>query len=323
MQEVTNQVAIAIEQAELYRASEEKSSELSQAYWELQQAQTRLIQVEKMSSLGQLVAGIAHEINNPVSFIYGNLHPASDYARQLISLVQLYQQSYPQPLSAIAAELEAIDFDYLASDFPELLNSMKTGASRIRDIVKSLRTFSRLDEADFKRVNLHESLDSTLVILQNRLNGRAGEPKINVIKNYGDIPRIECYSGLLNQVFLNLLSNAVDAIEQQRSYLELEAEEDYQGEITITTTLSQENWLCISIEDNGCGMSLEVQKKIFNPFFTTKPVGKGTGMGLATSYQIIVEDHGGNLQCISTLGQGTNLIIELPISAQRNLSCNL
>ncbi|MBD2311862.1 PAS domain S-box protein [Desertifilum sp. FACHB-1129] len=323
LQEVTNQVAIAIEQAELYRASEEKSSELSQAYWELQQAQTRLIQVEKMSSLGQLVAGIAHEINNPVSFIYGNLHPASDYARQLISLVQLYQQSYPQPLSAIATELEAIDFDYLASDFPELLNSMKTGASRIRDIVKSLRTFSRLDEADFKRVNLHESLDSTLVILQNRLNGRAGEPKINVIKNYGDIPRIECYSGLLNQVFLNLLSNAVDAIEQQRSYLELEAEEDYQGEITITTTLSQENWLCISIEDNGCGMSLEVQKKIFNPFFTTKPVGKGTGMGLATSYQIIVEDHGGNLQCISTLGQGTNLIIELPISAQKNLSCQL
>ncbi|NES96503.1 MAG: PAS domain S-box protein [Desertifilum sp. SIO1I2] len=323
LQEVTNQVAIAIEQAELYRASEEKSRELAQAYTELQQAQTRLIQVEKMSSLGQLVAGIAHEINNPVSFIYGNLQPASEYVRQLISLVRLYQQSCPQPPSAIAAELEEIDFDYLASDFPELLNSMKTGASRIRDIVKSLRTFSRLDEADFKRVNLHESLDSTLVILQNRLNGKAGEPKINVIKNYGNVPRIECYSGLLNQVFLNLLSNAVDAIEQQRSYLELEEDADYRGEIAITTTLSQANWLCISIEDNGCGMSIEVQKKIFNPFFTTKPVGKGTGMGLATSYQIIVEDHGGNLQCISTLGQGTNLMIELPICAQRNLSCQL
>ncbi|MEZ2300319.1 MAG: PAS domain S-box protein [Microcoleus sp.] len=290
-----------------------QSEELATTLNKLQQTQSQLIQAEKMSSLGQLVAGIAHEINNPVSFIYGNLQPATDYASELIKVIHLYQKYYPSPPQVISDILQDMDFEYLASDFSKLLESMKTGATRIRDIVKSLRTFSRLDEADFKKIDIHENMDSTLMILQNRLNGRAGKPEINITKNYGALPLIECYGGLLNQVFMNLLMNAIDAIEQRQENLEISAQLDYIGQITITTSLAAENLIYISVQDNGCGMTPEVQEKIFNPFFTTKPIGKGTGMGLANSYQIVTENHRGNLRCISTLGEGTELAIELPI----------
>ncbi|WP_377477454.1 MAG: PAS domain S-box protein [Microcoleus anatoxicus] len=290
-----------------------QSEELEKTLKKLQNTQTQLIQAEKMSSLGQLVAGIAHEINNPVNFIYGNIQPATDYSSDLIELVRLYQEHYPSPPQAISDWIEEIDLEYLIGDFSKLLESMKTGATRISDIVKSLRTFSRLDEADIKPIELRENIESTLVILQNRLNGRQGKPKISLTKNYGKLLKIECYGGLLNQVFMNLLVNAIDAIEQRQDSLEPMAQLDYVGQIAIATSISSENMALISIQDNGCGMTPEVQEKIFNPFFTTKPVGKGTGMGLATSYQIVTENHGGNLRCISIPGEGTEFVISLPI----------
>ncbi len=295
----------------------QQAEELAATLKKLQKTQTQLIQAEKMSSLGQLVGGIAHEINNPVSFIYGNLQHASDYVKDLVELIQLYQKYYTNPPQEIANLTEDMDFDYLVQDFYQLLASMKTGATRIRDIVKSLRIFSRLDEADLKDIDIHENIESTLMILQNRLNGWAGNPHINLIKNYGKIPLIECYGGLLNQVFINLLINAIDAIEQRRKNLEIMEKLDYIGQIIITTTMTTEKQVIISIADNGCGMSPQVQEKIFDPFFTTKPIGQGTGMGLATSYQIITENHHGSLQCFSTEGIGTEFRIELPTMPQK------
>jgi PAS domain S-box-containing protein len=300
----------ALRQSEIQR---QQTEELKITLKKLQETQTQLIQAEKMSSLGQLVAGIAHEINNPVSFIYGNLKPTTDYVNNLINLIHLYQEHYPNPPQTISDLAEEIDLEYLVKDFYQLIKSMKTGATRICEIVKSLRTFSRLDESDLKAIDLHENIESTLVIIQNRLNGRAGNPEIHLRKNYGKLPLIECYGGLLNQVFMNLLLNTIDAIEQKRETLEPSERLRYRSEITITTSILHENRVYISIEDNGCGMSPEVQAKIFNPFFTTKPVGQGTGMGLATSYQIITDNHQGSLQCFSTLGKGTEFVITFPL----------
>lgn len=310
LKNIANQVAIAIQQAQLYQESQAKSQEIERAYRELQDTQMQLIQSEKMSSLGQLVAGVAHEINNPVSFIYGNLSHTSQYTEDLLYLLQLYQQSYPETPANIADFIEEIDLDFMKEDLPQIINSMKTGAERIRDIVKSLRTFSRLDEAKLKAVDLHENLESTLVILQNRLNGRAGNPPIEVIKDYGDLPDYECYIGLLNQVFLNVLANAIQAIEERHNH---QTDADYSGKITITTSLDSLA-IFIAIKDNGIGMSPEVQGKIFNPFFTTKPIGQGTGMGLPTSYQIITQNHRGELNFTSVLGEGSEFMIKLPLS---------
>jgi PAS domain S-box-containing protein len=294
----------------LLQESQAKSQELQHAYQELQEAQIQLIQAEKMSSLGQLVAGIAHEINNPVSFIYGNLTPTWEYAQSLLELIQLYQDSYPEPPEEITDFIEEVDLDFLIEDFPKIIESMKNGAARIRDIVKSLRTFSRLDEADLKEVDLHENLDSTLILLQNRLTGVGEFYEIKVVKKYGNIPQIECCIGLLNQVFMNLLINAIQAIEERQKN-EMNSEY-YCGLITITTAIDDSNWVSISIKDNGIGMSPEVQGKIFNPFFTTKPIGQATGMGLATSYQIITKNHRGELSFSSVEGVGTEFTIKLP-----------
>ena len=332
---VCDQLAIAVNQAELYtqarrsaQIAEAKSQELQQTLQELQRTQSQLIQTEKMSSLGQLVAGVAHEINNPVNFIYGNLSHADDYMQDLLNLLELYRTHYPQPHLEIEEEIEQIDLDYLVEDFPQIIASMKLGANRIRDIVKSLRTFSRLDESDMKSVDLHENIDSTLMILQNRLKGKSDRPPIQVIKEYGPIPKITCYVGQINQVFMNVLGNAIDAVEMRGEDWVKNGTDDTPVQATvqlpepfirITTTLMEGNRVKIAIADNGIGMKPEAISKIFDPFYTTKPIGKGTGLGLAISYEIIVEKHRGTMQCLSEVGKGTEFIIQIPLEQTLNL----
>jgi signal transduction histidine kinase len=295
---------------------QQAQAELQQTLEKLQKAQAQLIQTEKMSGLGQMVAGVAHEINNPVSFIYSNIAPAKQYINDIFGLLELYQEQYPEPTEDIEAEIEAIDLDFILEDLPKILKSMKFGAERISEIVKSLRTFARLQEAEVKLINLHESLDSTLIILKNRLKSQVNQPNIEIIKEYGELPQVECYAGQLNQVFMNLLSNAIDAFDlTSRQPINLSSN----PKIYIRSWLSDSNHVTIQIADNGCGMSEEIRHKIFDPFFTTKPVGKGTGLGLSTSYQIIVDQHGGELECVSTPGKGTEFMITIPIRRQQHL----
>lgn len=309
VQELGIQVAIAIDQSQLYEESQAKNREVEQSYQRLQATQLQLVQAEKMSGLGQLVAGIAHEINNPIGFIYGNLTPAKSYFETLAELVELYQDQCPEPTDKILDFREDNDIDYLLEDFPRLVQSIKNGANRIQKIVQSLRIFSRLDESSYKSVNLHENIDSVLSIIQSRLDGRAGMPPIRLIKNYdGDLPVIECYVSLLNQVFMNLIVNAIDAVDQQRR----QSDGEYGGEIRIETRSVGEESVAIAIRDNGIGIGEETKAKIFDPFFTTKPVGVGTGMGLAICYQIVIGNHGGELSCDSTVGEGTVFEIKLP-----------
>ncbi|MEH1807960.1 ATP-binding protein [Nostoc sp.] len=282
-------------------------AELQQVLKHLKKTQMQLIQSEKMSSLGQLVAGVAHEINNPVNFIYGNLQHTDDYTQQLLLLIKLYQNYYPNPEPEIKNANAEADIEYLTEDLPKMLTSMKMGAKRIREIVLSLRIFSRLDEAEFKTADLHEGIDSTLLILQHRLKLQNNRPEIKVVKEYGAIPQIQCFAGQLNQVFMNLLANAIDALE-----------DCFQKElcpnplIHISSEQVNEN-VIIRIADNGVGIPQEIQSRLFDPFFTTKAVGKGTGMGLSISYQIITDKHGGSLQCISSPGQGAEFVITIPI----------
>ncbi len=291
----------------------EKSAQLEQTLRKLQLTQTQLIQSEKMSSLGQLVAGIAHEINNPVNFIYGNVEYANNYAYELMNLIKLYQKYYNHPVAEIEAESEKIEIEFIMEDLPQLLKSMKVGTERIREIVKSLRNFSRLDESAMKEVNIHEGIDSTLLILNNRLTPKAGK-QINLIKEYGNIPLVDCYVSQLNQVLMNLVVNGIDALEEAQAKGKFDRSNEKEiPTIKIQTEVREKRFVTISISDNGMGMKEEVQQKIFNPFFTTKPVGKGTGIGLAISYQIVVEKHGGRIFCNSQLGEGTEFIVEIPI----------
>ncbi|MCC3471621.1 MULTISPECIES: PAS domain-containing protein [unclassified Microcoleus] len=309
------QVLEALKQsAAQYRS---QAAQLEKAFRDLHETQAQLIQTEKISSLGQLVAGVAHEINNPINFIYGNITHASQYAKDLLNLLNLYQEKYPNPVTEIALSAEEIEIDYLIEDFPKILESMKVGADRIRDLVVSLRNFSRLDESQMKRVDIHEGIESTLVILQHKLKANAVRPAIEIIKNYGSFSKVECYAGQLNQVFMNLLANAIDALEEYNS--KRSPTEIYASPNTIQiNTSANSDTVTIRIADNGMGINPEVMSKLFDPFFTTKPVGKGTGLGLSISYQIIVEKHRGKLKCVSAPGKGAEFIIEIPIS--QNLS---
>ncbi len=297
-----------------------QAKQLEEALQELQKAQSQMIQTEKMSSLGQLVAGVAHEINNPVSFIHGNLMYLEQYVGDLLRMISLYQKRHPSDDPEIKALAKEIDLEFLTGDLPKMLGSMKVGTDRIRDIVLSLRNFSRMDQSEFKVVDIHEGIESTLLILQHRLYARDDNPGIEIFREYGDLPLVECSAGQLNQVFMNILVNAIDAIES--SYIsppntppefQYLYSPDLSKKIIIQTKLINNSWIQISIADNGMGMTEETKQYIFNPFFTTKAIGKGTGMGLSISYQIITEKHNGKIECISQLYTGTKFIIEIPI----------
>jgi two-component system, NtrC family, sensor kinase len=298
---------------ELEDRVEERTVELKTTLAELQRTQSQVIQSEKMSSLGQLVAGVAHEINNPVNFIHGNLTHVQQYAEDLLGFVQLYQQYDPHPAPAIQTAAEDIDLDFLQDDLPKMLTSMKVGTERIRQIVLSLRNFSRMDEAEFKAVDLHEGIDSTLLILQHRLKANSQRPEIDIIKDYAALPLVECYAGQVNQVFMNLLVNAIDAIEESSAKRTYQDNSDHPNQITIRTAMINAAWVEVTIADNGPGIPPAIQPRIFDPFFTTKPLGKGTGMGMSISYQIITEKHGGNLECFSTPAKGTEFRIQIPL----------
>jgi signal transduction histidine kinase len=310
--QVGTQLGIAFQQAQLLEATQQQAIALNQALEELKRTQVQLIQAEKMSSLGQMVAGIAHEINNPVSFIYGNLNPARKYLQDILSLIELYQQTYPSSTSEIEQFVKDIDLDFLVEDWQKMINSMQVGAERIQEIVSSLRNFSRLDEKDLKSVDIHEGIENTLLILQHRLRAEGKRAEIKVIKNYGQLPKIACYANQLNQVFMNLISNAIDALKNTPS----------PRIITIHTSVvsrQKTSLVKISITDNGSGMCEEVLSKIFDPFFTTKPVGSGTGLGLSICYPIVVDRHQGKISCVSDLGIGTEFIVEIPLIDSRML----
>ena len=346
LQQLSNQLSIAIAKAELIEKERKVSKQIAEqnialekTLKELQQTQAQLVQQEKMASLGQLVAGVAHEINNPVSFIAGNVTYARKYVESLLHLLKVYAQCYPEPKQEIIKTSEEIDIEFLKEDLPKTLSSMQVGADRIRKIVLSLRNFSRLDQAEKKRVDIHEGIDSTLLILQHRLKDAGRQGGIEIIKKYGVLPPVECYPGQLNQVFMNILSNAIDALEDQpqprqitikteiksfQSFKQTCLPNNDSNSEVIVLEKNQENFLknqfstlnscvVIRISDNGAGMPEDIQKRLFDPFFTTKPPGKGTGLGLSISYQIIVERHGGKLFCNSIAGKGTEFVIEIPM----------
>ncbi|MEH2014003.1 ATP-binding protein [Nostoc sp.] len=313
-----SQSAIAIDKAVLYEQSTQaaiqakaQTQRLQQALHELQLAQTQLIQSEKMSSLGQLIAGVAHEINNPVNFICGNLRYVAEYAQDLLHLLEKYQKFLPIAPPELESELDNIDLEFIMQDLPKLLNSMKLGTSRIVEIVQSLKNFSRHDEAEMKAVNIHDGIDGTLMILHHRLKADVHRPAIEIVKDYAKLPLIECYPGQLNQVFMNVLANAIDALEEGMGNEEISPPT---AQITIRTAVLDHHSVVIRIADNGPGMKEEIIHRIYDPFFTTKDVGKGTGLGMAISYQIVVDKHGGILKCRSQPGEGTEFWIQIPVN---------
>jgi signal transduction histidine kinase len=323
-QEITERNAAETElmklTAELEQRVAERTEELTQSLHQLQQSQMRLVQAEKLSTLGQLVAGIAHEINNPVNFIHGNIHHASQYTQDLLEILQLYQTHFPHATPEIQNKINKIDLEFLSEDLPKVLSSMEIGTERIRAIVQSLRSFSRYDEAEIKVVDIHEGIDSTLTILQHRLKTKTGHPVIQILKEYGNLPKVECCAGKMNQVFMNVLSNAIDALE--------EAMDDRVNcilapKIWIRTEAQGGDRIKIRIADNGLGIPKHIKHQLFDPFFTTKPAGKGTGLGMSISHQIVTEQHNGSLRCISSPGKGAEFIVEIPTRQKELCSKNL
>ncbi|MCT7984274.1 trifunctional serine/threonine-protein kinase/ATP-binding protein/sensor histidine kinase [Laspinema sp. A4] len=320
---LSTQAAISIENARLYQRLEdyshnleelveqrteelqENNQHLQQTLLQLQQTQAQLVHMEKMSSLGQMMAGIAHEINNPINFIAGNLIHAREYFQDLLDLLTLYEEDCPEPSDALQDKREEIDIEFLGEDLENLLNSMQTGSDRIKKIILGLRNFFRLQESEKKEVDIHEGLENTFLVLQHRLNSQGDRPEIAIIKNYGQLPPVNCYASQLNQVFLHILTNAIDVLTSP--------EANPCPEIRITTEMGPEQTVRIRIADNGCGMSESIRQKVFDPFFTTKAIGQGTGLGLSISYQIITEQHKGQLHCVSKLGEGTEFLIEIPV----------
>ncbi|GAX39651.1 multi-sensor signal transduction multi-kinase [Tolypothrix sp. NIES-4075] len=292
----------------------QQKQHLEQALAEVQRTQMQLVQSEKMSALGNLVAGVAHEINNPIGFLGGNIQPALDYINDVFGLIDLYQQEYSTPTVLIQDEIEAIDLDYIREDLPKLVGSMREGVKRIRDISTSLRTFSRADSDRPVACNIHDGIDSTILILKHRLKATEIRPEIKVIKEYSQLPLIECFAGQLNQVFMNILANAIDALEESnigRSFEEIQTKPNC---ITISTKISDNKQkLIISIKDNGKGIAESVQQKVFDHLFTTKAIGKGTGLGLAIAKAIVESTHGGKLSFNSVQGVGTEFVIEIPV----------
>ena len=321
---ICSQAAISLENARLYQQAQDYAQQLENYLTELKQAQLKLVQGEKMSALGNLVAGVAHEINNPVGFIAGNLKPALEYVKDVFGLIDLYQEKFPDSDEEIEEEIEAIDLEYLREDLPKLIFSMQEGVNRIRNISTSLRTFSRADTEHKVAFNIHEGIDSTIMILKHRLKANENRPEIKIIKEYGDLPKIQCFPGQLNQVFMNLLANAIDALEESNTKSSYQEIAENPNTIKVLTKMNPDN-NCISIhfKDNGTGMSEAVKHKIFDHLFTTKAVGKGTGLGMAIAHQIIVEKHGGAIYVDSSLGLGTEFIIQLPVMEQRAVNGEL
>lgn len=288
---------------------------------DLQHNYARLLQNEKMIALGQLVAGIAHEINNPMNFIYGNLNYATEYVQDILFLLECYQQELSYSDVLLKAKNKGIEIDFILEDLPKLLSSMKVGATRVNEIVLSLRNFSRLDQAELKFVDIHEGIENSLIILRHNLKAKPDRPEIQVIKEYGNLPLVECYAGQLNQVFMNIIANAIDALSESyqlsacRKNTTPSTKKDMH--IYIRSEVADDNHISISIADNGLGIPENVKKRLFDPFFTTKPVGKGTGLGLSISHQIIVEKHGGQIYCVSNVGQGAEFIIKIPIYSDK------
>ncbi|MEH1825767.1 MAG: GAF domain-containing protein [Nostoc sp.] len=309
LMQIGTQLGVGLQQAELLGQTQRQKEEITQTLKELQHTQSQLIQSEKMAGLGQLVAGVAHEINNPISFIYGNITYVTEHAENLLKLLHLYQKQYPKTTGEIQKQVAALDLDFISDDFPKILTSMKIGADRISQLVLSLRSFSRIDEVGMKPVDIHEGIDSTLLILQHRLQPETNSFVIEVVKQYGELPPLICYAAQMNQVFMNILNNAIDALENSAASGKIIDN----PKIWIRTEVIEENTILIWIADNGCGIPETMRSRIFEPFFTTKQPGQGTGLGLSISYQIIVEKHGGNIKCVSEAGNGCEFWIEIPI----------
>lgn len=294
---------------QLKQLTESLEQQVSDRTKALQKAQVKLVQQEKLSTLGELIAGIGHEINNPINFISSNISPLQGYIAAVTELLLLYEQEYPKPTAKITTAIEDLDLNFVLEDMAKILNSLQLGSERIRNISNSLRNFCRSDRDTKISADLHQGLDSTLMILQHRFKANGARPRIEVIKNYGVLPEVNCYIGLMNQVFMNILANAVDAVDEAITQGKMS---NLIPQIKIATEIDFEELVVIRIADNGIGIPERLKKRLFEPLFTTKPVGKGTGLGLAIAYEIVVEKHEGVLDVNSQPSVGTEFIIKIP-----------